>query len=77
MFEDLYSNNNLVANIENSFVVFYIIILWFVLWGLNNERCVVPKIIQNVDIFMVPNNINKILLMLNIIHLMSDPKGNS
>jgi len=27
VFEDLYSNNNLVANIENSFVVFYIIIL--------------------------------------------------
>ena len=68
MFEDLYSNNNLVGNVENSFVVFYIIILWFVLWGLNNERCVVPKIIQTVYIFMVPNNINKILLMLNIEH---------
>jgi len=27
VFEDLYSNNNLVANIENSFVVFYMIIL--------------------------------------------------
>ena len=27
MFEDLYSNNNLVGNVENSFVVFTIIIL--------------------------------------------------
>ena len=28
----------------------------------------VPKIIQTVYIFMVPNNINKILLLLNIKH---------